>query len=152
MRHGLLILFLFGCVSGEAVAQRGLLGTCTFNDECQSPLICAARRCRAECRTDRDCTNGWRCRSAGQGNKFVCYDPADRTTACEYSSHCQAPDICGPGNVCQSQCSDDYDCIIRRSGTFCIVTSPGMGLCSDHPNVDGGVQDVPNTSSQGDGG
>lgn len=148
MRHGIAVLLLLGCVSGESVARRGLLGDCTFNDECQSPLICAARRCRAECRTDRDCTNNWRCRSAGQGNKFVCYDPADRATGCEYASHCQSPDICGPGNICQAQCNDDYDCIIRRPGTTCDLA---RGLCSDHPDFDGGDASVTDGASQGGG-
>lgn len=148
MRHGFAVLVLLGCVSGESVARRGLLGDCTFNDECQSPLICAARRCRAECRTDRDCTNNWRCRSAGQGNKFVCYDPADRATGCEYASHCQWPDVCGPGNVCQAQCNDDYDCIIRRPGTTC---NPISGRCSDHPDPDDGDASVTDGASQGGG-
>lgn len=146
-RHGIALLLLFGCVSGETLTRRGLLGDCQFNDECQSPLICAARRCRAECRTDRDCTNGWRCRSAGQGNKFVCYDPADRATGCEYASHCQSPDICGPGNICQAQCNDDYDCIIRRPGTTCDLA---RRICSDHPDYDGGAASDANATAQGD--
>ena len=41
-------------------------GQCVFNDECNSPLICSAHYCRAECRTDRDCTGGATCNAASQ--------------------------------------------------------------------------------------
>lgn len=39
---------------------RELLAECSFNDECEAPMLCAARKCRVQCRGDRDCTNGWR--------------------------------------------------------------------------------------------
>ena len=48
---------------------------CTFNDECAQPLTCAAHSCRAQCRTDRDCVNGWVCQqqvwsnAGGDGNR-----------------------------------------------------------------------------------
>ena len=41
-----------------------------------------AGRCRAQCRTDRDCVNDWRCLSAGVANQSVCYAPDDYANAC----------------------------------------------------------------------
>lgn len=35
---------------------------CRFNGDCNDPLVCSAGYCRAQCMTDRDCTNGWVCR------------------------------------------------------------------------------------------
>ena len=71
LRIALGLTSLFGCTL-EA-ERRGLLADCTFNDECEAPLICAARRCRAPCRTDRDCTNDWVCLPSGQEDRLVCY-------------------------------------------------------------------------------
>ena len=28
---------------------------CSFNDDCEAPLVCSAARCRLQCRSDRDC-------------------------------------------------------------------------------------------------
>lgn len=153
-RSGWMVCLALGCVSAETSPTHGLLGACVFNDDCQPTLICGARRCRAECRTDRDCTNGWRCRAAGRDDKYVCYDPTDLATGCEYASQCDGHYVCGPGNVCQPQCNDDYDCLIRQPGTTCILYAPEMGVCSDHPDVDGdgGVRDGGRSASRGDGG
>jgi hypothetical protein len=127
-----LALSLGGCLSAEA-ERRGLLAECTFNDECQSPLLCAARQCRAPCRTDRDCSNGWRCRSAGQDDKFVCYEPTRRDTGCVRSSDCDPPLVCGPTRECIFQCRNDYDCRVAypyEPGARCIVVD---STCDAHP-------------------
>ncbi|MFO0605126.1 MAG: hypothetical protein U0324_18235, partial [Polyangiales bacterium] len=55
----------------------GLGEECLFNGDCESPLVCAGRRCRAPCRDDRDCVNGWRCRGSGD-ERLVCLPPDDR--------------------------------------------------------------------------
>ncbi len=116
-------------------------GECTFNDECSAPLVCAARRCRAPCRTDRDCTNNWRCLSAGVVDKFVCYAPEDLDTACVWPSHCLRGRVCTPERICRAQCRADYDCRIIRRDLTCNVDA---GVCLGHPLLqpDGTLRDT----------
>jgi hypothetical protein len=46
---------------------------CLFSDDCERPLICGPNgRCRAQCRTSRDCGGGWVCLSG------TCADPRMR--------------------------------------------------------------------------
>lgn len=141
MRAWLSPLMLFGaalalsCEGGER--RRGtFLAECTFNDECTAPLRCAARRCRVECRSDRDCTNGWRCLSAGEPARYVCYAPDDYHSACVYSADCRISWVCSD-RECRPQCQSDYDCQLLRAGLTCVRA---LGVCSAHPNLtDGGV-------------
>lgn len=135
MRVCLLTGLLLGCVSTEASAQRGLHGACLFNDECRSPLICAAGRCRAQCRSDRDCSGAWRCLSAGELHRFVCYAPDDHFNACVWDSQCRGGNVCGGDRVCRRQCVDDYDCEVIAPGLRCLPP----GVCSSHPFLDGGA-------------
>ncbi len=116
-------------------------GECTFNDECSAPLVCAARRCRAPCRTDRDCTNNWRCLSAGIVDKFVCYAPDDLDTACVWPSHCLRGRVCTPERLCRAQCRADYDCQTIRRDLTCNVDA---GVCLGHPFLqpDGTLRDT----------
>ncbi|MFO0626010.1 MAG: hypothetical protein U0325_10375 [Polyangiales bacterium] len=125
---------LVGCLT-TARDERPLLGSCRFNDECAAPLVCAASRCRARCRTDRDCSNGWRCLSAGQPDTFACYAPDDLGNACLWDSHCRGGRVCGGDGVCRAQCLTDYDCAVIAPGLTCLAS----GVCSSHPFVDGGV-------------
>jgi len=111
--------------------QGALLSECQFNDECASPLLCAARRCRAECRTDRDCTNGWRCLSSGQPGRSVCYAQDDYGSACVYSADCRASWVCAD-RECRQQCRADYDCRLIRPGLTCLRA---LGVCSAHPSL-----------------
>lgn len=116
----------------RASRPRGaLLAECVFNDDCAAPLVCAARRCRAECRTDRDCTNNWRCLSAGEIGRYVCYAPDDLQSACVYSADCRASWVCAD-RECRPQCRYDYDCQLLRPGLTCVRA---LGVCSAHPNL-----------------
>ncbi len=138
------MLVLCACVTSEA-ERRALLAECSFNDECASPLICAARRCRAPCRTDRDCTNNWRCRSAGQEDKFVCYEPGREDVACVRNSDCTCPLVCGPNRECLLQCRSDYDCRVAypyEPNARCIMADH---TCDAHPIYarDGGSDACP---------
>lgn len=130
-----LLAALAACVDVSGSQRASLLGACTFNDECASPLLCAAGRCRAQCRTDRDCANGWRCLSAGAVNQSVCYAPDDYANACVWSSQCRGGRVCGGDRVCRKQCLTDYDCRVIDPNLWCV--SPGY--CSSHPFLDGGV-------------
>ena len=129
----LLLSCLALALSCESAKRRqgSFLAECSFNDECTSPLICAARRCRVECRSDRDCTNDWRCLSAGQVRRYACFDPNDFGSACEYSADCRASWVCAD-HECRPQCRADYDCRLIAPGLTCLRA---LGVCSAHPNL-----------------
>ncbi|MDO9021201.1 MAG: hypothetical protein Q8S73_02930 [Deltaproteobacteria bacterium] len=129
----LLLSCLALALSCESAKRRqgSFLAECTFNDECSSPLICAARRCRVECRSDRDCTNDWRCLSAGQVRRYACFAPNDFGSACEYSADCRASWVCAD-RECRPQCRADYDCRLIAPGLTCLRA---LGVCSAHPNL-----------------
>ena len=50
---GLIVMVATGCSDKKVIGDE-----CLFNDDCVSPLVCAARRCRVQCRSDRDCAMG----------------------------------------------------------------------------------------------
>lgn len=137
-----------GCGVFDA-SPRALLEECVFNDDCASPLLCAARRCRAQCRSDRDCTNGWRCRSAGQLDKYVCYEPGTEENACVFASDCSQSFVCA-NRVCARQCRSSYDCRLVDNAATCLVD---LGVCSTHPHLtDGGtLLDVARNDKKPDG-
>lgn len=127
---GVLALGALHCELFEG-SERALLAECTFNDECTSPLLCAARQCRAPCRTDRDCTNGWRCLSAGQYDKYVCYQPDVVANACNFDSDCRHSRVCS-NHVCSQQCRSDFDCRLVDIRATCLTN---LGVCSNHPHL-----------------
>lgn len=131
-------------------STRELLAECTFNDECTSPLLCAARQCRAPCRTDRDCTNGWRCRSAGELDKYVCYEPNFLTNACVFASHCSHSYVCA-NRVCLPQCRSNYDCRLIDPAATCLTE---LMVCSMHPHLTdaGTLRDVERNDKEPDAG
>lgn len=138
-RLGWMLALAAGCVEVSS-ARRAPLEGCRFTDECRVPLICAADRCRVACRTDRDCTGGWRCLSAGVTDRYVCYAPDDYANACVFDSHCRGGRICGGDRVCRSQCASDYDCAVIAPGLSCLSS----GVCSSHPFLSdsGALRDV----------
>ncbi len=126
------LLVSVGC-GGLEPERRGLLAECNFNDECAPGLLCAARQCRAECRTDRDCTNTWRCRSAGQQEKRVCYEPGHLSVGCVHNSDCDSPFVCGPTRECIYQCRTDYDCRIAYPYEMSARCRLPEYTCDAHP-------------------
>jgi hypothetical protein len=119
--------FLLGCLKDRAALD----AQCAFNDECTAPLVCAARRCRAPCRSDRDCTNLLRCRPSGQYRQRVCLPP-DAPVPCLFSSECNAVEtgtVCLRDGLCHRQCERNYDCQVYTAGSTCL---PG-GVCSFNP-------------------
>ncbi|MFO0609386.1 MAG: hypothetical protein U0324_39845 [Polyangiales bacterium] len=122
----------------------GLGEECLFNGDCASPLVCAGRRCRAPCRDDRDCVNGWRCRGSGDG-RLVCLPPDDRGY-CRLAADCADPFVCSADGTCTEQCREAADC--RRYSPSapqrCLpLDLPGgerVHVCENHPRLrDGGV-------------
>lgn len=56
------VLALALLVTTSVFAHAGASAQCTFNSDCADPLVCAGGFCRIQCKTDRDCVNGWTCR------------------------------------------------------------------------------------------
>jgi hypothetical protein len=127
-------LFALGAALGCAESGRSLGEDCLFNGDCEAPLVCAGRRCRAACRDDRDCVNGWRCRPAGQATLRVCLPP-DEHGYCAGVRDCDAPAVCGVTGRCGSQCAADYDCALHGGVANCRPTrqDPTISLCTDNP-------------------
>lgn len=119
-------------------------GACIFNGDCASPLICAGRHCRAPCRDDRDCVNGWRCLGSGVAARRVCLPPDERGY-CLLDGDCE-PLVCGAAGACVEQCRVADDCR-RYSATGALrchsVALPqggSAGVCENHPWLrDGGA-------------
>lgn len=82
---------------------------CLFNGDCRDPLVCAARRCRRPCRSDRDCASGLLFRPSGEPGLRVCLPP-DETWRCASDEECPSPQVCGPRGQCQPACLVDLDC------------------------------------------
>ncbi len=130
---------LASCAAPTSVLDEG----CIFNSDCEGSLVCSDHRCRAPCRDDRDCVNGWRCRLAGQASLRACFAPTEGGF-CVAQSDCEAPAVCGPTGRCGSQCATSYDCQLRGGAAQCRATRQDATilLCTDNPNyldADGGV-------------
>ncbi len=115
--------------------RRGQGDECLFNGDCEDTLVCAGRRCRAACRTDRDCEGGWRCQPSGQPERRVCLPPGD-FGYCAYAADCDRPAVCQRNGVCGVQCRRDYDCEVYSAGSRCLPTDhdPPLSLCTTNPD------------------
>ena len=149
LRYGLwAALSLASC--GRDVTRRGSGDECLFNGDCADPLVCAARRCRAPCRDDRDCANGWLCRPSVRATcakppcapplRRVCLDPA-APPICFSDGDCEAEQLCAPDNACRYRCAIgfDLDCAARfGAGARCVAMGEAA-VCA----VDAGAPDAP---------
>jgi len=99
---------------------------CTYNSQCQSPLICRNGLCQVECLTSVDCSDGRQCIS-GRCQVPVCPEAdAGVGVLCAFSSDCPAPLICRSGTcTCECRqagdCPSGYDCV----GNRCAIGSVG---------------------------
>jgi len=125
-----LVTIAFGaCSSDEAPAQ--LAEGCVINTDCNSPLVCAFRRCHNACVTTRDCPAGQRC-VASERPFNVCQLDIERS--CQYNSQCAIGQVCGVDAQCRDACSGDRDCI---PGQLCV-----SGSCADLPELVNGMLPV----------
>lgn len=104
-------------ISCESLAK--VNESCLFNDDCAPGLLCAGRRCRTECRSDRDCTAGQHCKGAGQDGRHVCL-PAGDPGYCTRPSDCGAPFTCGGNGRCAAECVDQRDCGAVNASLMCV--------------------------------
>lgn len=128
------ILGLAAVLGGCTSPHKPVDSQCAFNGDCEEDLVCFARYCRAQCRTDRDCANMYRCVPSDDPGKSVCVPPTS-PGYCQYASQCPSPMVCAADGSCTMQCRDRRDC---RYGDLCGACLPS-GVCSFHPAVsDGG--------------
>ncbi|MFO0648592.1 MAG: hypothetical protein U0326_20290 [Polyangiales bacterium] len=97
---------------------------CAFNDDCVDPLVCAANRCRAQCRTGRDCAPGTVCIPSESPFKQVCV-PARESSICGGDSQCPLGSVC-LDRACWWVCRESSLCASRVAGA-CQVPP---GLCA----------------------
>jgi hypothetical protein len=122
-----LVVIAFGaCSSDDALAQ--LAEGCVINTDCNSPLVCAFRRCHNACVTTRDCPAGQRCVASDRPFN-VCQLEIERD--CQYNSQCAVGQVCGVDLRCRDACAADRDCI---PGQLCI-----SGTCADLPELVNGT-------------
>ena len=98
---------------------------CVFNDDCDDPLVCAARSCRLACRDSHDCVTGWKCADLHQGTRRVCV-PSEHPDFCQFHSDCASPQACGFDGLCRYQCRAARDCTDFNVGLRCELDA---GLC-----------------------
>jgi hypothetical protein len=116
----LLILGAIFALAGSCSSDKKLAAIaegCLINTDCNSPLVCAFRRCHTACSTSRDCQPGQRC-VASDRPYHVCQLAEERN--CTYNSDCPTGELCGVDLQCRDQCAADRDCTknqVCASGT-----------------------------------
>lgn len=98
--------------------------SCIFNDDCRSPMICVARRCRVPCRDMRDCVSPYVCTDTETPGVRVCMPPTE-PTPCLYSTECGDAGICCFGE-CRATCSAGVCPVgmIRDPSNRCVAFVP----------------------------
>src|SRR6185436_2683796 len=91
-------LFVSCGSSDEPIGAAALAGGCLINTDCNSPLVCAFRRCHIECTESRDCPPGQRCVASDRPFK-VCQ--LDQERACTRDNDCPLNMKCGVDGECR---------------------------------------------------
>jgi alpha-tubulin suppressor-like RCC1 family protein len=113
-------------VACQTSASRG--ATCSRDDDCASPTVCALGRCRAACRTSRDCEVGTRCLVEPATGIGVCSVPEVDT--CPGGS-CPAGFVC-QGGECLNACGAIVACPDGVcSGDACLPILGDAGVLTD---------------------
>ncbi len=107
---GVVLMVAAGCSDKKVLGDE-----CLFNDDCVSPLVCSARRCRVQCRSDRDCAMGTVCAPADDPRKRVCL-PLSGPSECASDVSCPRGSVCA-ASACWWRCADDNACATLGAGT-----------------------------------
>ncbi|MET0593083.1 MAG: hypothetical protein ABW133_10310, partial [Polyangiaceae bacterium] len=102
------VLALGGCAGDDERPYAKLAEGCVLNTDCDSPLVCAFRKCHNACSTSRDCQPGQRCVASDRPFN-VCQLESERD--CQYHSQCAVRQLCGVDGRCRDQCAADRDCL-----------------------------------------
>ena len=116
----LIVILAVGCTSDEPL-RSGLAEGCLLNSDCNSPLVCAFRRCHNACESSRDCAPGLRC-VVSDRPFHVCQLESERT--CTYNSHCPEGQVCAVDAQCRDRCQADTDCLRGQSCTSGTCAEP----------------------------
>ncbi len=131
------ITALIVCVFAACVAPRSRGAECTFNRDCDEPLVCSGGLCRAQCATDRDCVSGQQCALAQDSRKNVCFDPRGArgcsAQSCAEGARC-ADGVCV--RDCAASCPSGTTC--SSDGRFCVAIDAPADAGIDAP-IDSGV-------------
>ncbi|MBL8601077.1 MAG: hypothetical protein JNK72_04050 [Myxococcales bacterium] len=118
-----------GCTSREVPR-----GQCSFDTECEAPLVCISEFCRASCSDANPCPSGMNCVAAPGGAVRICV-PGTEEPTCQYASDCPASTTCTRDGRCQSECRTSYDCnvinpyLTCQSGTCELICPSGFSNC-----------------------
>ncbi len=119
--HVSILLSMIGWAAGgcgdsskEKIQAASLSEGCLINTDCESPLVCAFRRCHDACETSRDCPAGQRCLASDR--PFHVCQLADEKD-CSYNSECPTGLVCAVDGECRDQCGGDRDCL---PGSVCV--------------------------------
>src|SRR4051794_34436936 len=104
----LVAIAVAGACSSQDVPTKAVAEGCVINTDCTSPLVCAFRKCHAECITSRDCAPGLRC-VASDRPFHVCQLPEE--AKCSHNSDCPERQICGVDLLCRDECTTSRDCV-----------------------------------------
>jgi hypothetical protein len=103
-----------GVDAGQQDGGDGSAAGCSINSDCNSPFVCAFKRCHTQCQGTVNCPAGARCVHARDvdtgvllGN--VCQLSDER--ACVNNSQCPATLVCGIDGQCRDLCDVDRDCV-----------------------------------------
>ena len=146
------LLVAFGaCSSDDPPPLVGISDACLINTDCNSPLVCAFRKCHVACETSRDCGLGQRCMASDR--PFHVCQLADEKS-CTYNSECPTGQVCGVDQQCRDQCADDRDCVREQLcfASTCVesaeIGDSGLPVLGDS-GVDGASRGQPcNYTSQ----
>lgn len=102
------------CTAG--VQDAGAVVPCSYNSQCESPLICRAGERAYECLGDPDCPDSLVCEAHRCMAAPLDGGPDASPKPCSYNSECPQPLVCRAG-VRAYECLADGDC---GSGFACI--------------------------------
>jgi hypothetical protein len=105
-------LFTFSLVaacSSDTTSHAGLADGCLINTDCNTPLVCAFRKCHNACTSSRDCPDPHERCVASDRPFDVCQLASERD--CSLNSQCPAGEVCGVDGQCRDQCASARDCI-----------------------------------------
>ncbi|MEZ4445924.1 MAG: hypothetical protein R3B72_43010 [Polyangiaceae bacterium] len=121
-----------GACDGTESARARLGGDCSLNSDCEDGLRCTYGVCHAACATDKDCPDGV-CRMDAEGIAFCSL----AGTACNYTSECPPPQVCGVDGQCRNVCNGDRDCLpeqVCRSATCAALVELSEGRLPRSPD------------------
>jgi hypothetical protein len=114
-----------GEADGGTTAKKAFLADCAADDECESKLCLASKRCSKDCADAAECPNGgWVCTPRGQDDRVClcaptsvedtcdgrdndCDGEVDEGASCEGAAVCQAGSCsCPAANTCGTDCAD----------------------------------------------